>query len=137
MGGYLKKLVTFLVFPWEIFVYLLLFSSCSDDYMTIEQRIIDSESKVPLYFYASAEQAGVNTWRPVFTYYVYTVDEGEYDAYFHAYMIDSSSNVVWSGVQPLKIEGGKKVWGQYVTDAEFYPDIIPNVTPMAYVSVEY
>jgi len=121
----------------KLLLALFIITSCSDDYMTIEQRIIDSESKVPLYFYASAEQAGVNTWRPVFTYYVYTVDEGEYDAYFHAYMIDSSSNVVWSGVQPLKIEGGKKVWGQYVTDAEFYPDIIPNVTPMAYVSVEY
>ena len=121
----------------KLLLALFIITSCSDDYMTIEQRIIDSESKVPLYFYASAVQAGVNTWRPVFTYYVYTVDEGEYDAYFHAYMIDSSSNVVWSGVQPLKIEGGKKVWGQYVTDAEFYPDIIPNVTPMAYVSVEY
>tara|TARA_Y100000758_G_scaffold194107_1_gene138325 strand:+ start:603 stop:974 length:372 start_codon:yes stop_codon:yes gene_type:complete len=121
----------------KLLLALFIITSCSDDYMTIEQRIIDSESKVPLYFYASAEQAGINTWRPVFTYYVYTVDEGEYDAYFHAYMIDSSSNVVWSGVQPLKIEGGKKVWGQYVTDAEFYPDIIPNVTPMAYVSVEY
>ena len=121
----------------KLLLALFIITSCSDDYMTIEQRIIDSESKVPLYFYASAEQAGINTWRPVFTYYVYTVDEGEYDAYFHAYMIDSSSNVVWSGVQPLKIEGGKKVWGQYVTDAEFYPDVIPNVTPMAYVSVEY
>jgi len=128
MDGYLKKLALALV---------LISTSCSDDFMIMEQRIIDSESKIPLYFYASAEQAGVNTWRPVFTYYIYSIDEGEYDAYFHAYMIDSSSNVVWSGVQPLRIEGGKKVWGQYVTEAEFNPDVIPNVTPMAYVSVEY
>ena len=111
--------------------------SCQDKYLTVERRIVDADTKIPIYFNTYAEQDGLNTWRPVFTYYVYTVDEGEYDAYFHAYMIDSSSNVVWSGVQPLKIEGGKKVWGQYVTDAEFYPDIIPNVTPMAYVSVEY
>ena len=118
-------------------ILVLFMLSCSDDYMTIEQRIIDSDAKVPLYFYASAEQAGMNTWRPVFTYYIYTIDEGEYDAYFHAYMVDSSNAVLWSGVQPITIEGGKKVWGQYITDVEFYPDVMPNITPMAYVSVEY
>ena len=45
-------------------ILVLFMLSCSDDYMTIEQRIIDSDAKVPLYFYASAEQAGMNTWRP-------------------------------------------------------------------------
>ena len=67
MDGYLKKLALALV---------LISTSCSDDFMIMEQRIIDSESKVPLYFYASAEQAGVNTWRPVFTYYIYSLEEG-------------------------------------------------------------
>ena len=46
---------------------------CQDDYMTFERRIIDSESKVPLYFYAEPEQAGLDTWRPVFTYYIYSL----------------------------------------------------------------
>ena len=111
--------------------------SCGDDYMTIERNVIDAENNVPLYFYAEAEQAGSNTWRPVFTYLIYSLEEGEYDAYFHAYMVDSSDSVLWSGVQPIQIEGGKKVWGQYVTGAEFYPHMISDIHPMAYVSVSY
>ena len=45
-------------------------------------------------------------------------------------------SVIWSGIQHLQIEGGKKVWGEYVSDASFAPQYIANVTPMAYVSVE-
>tara|TARA_R100000789_G_scaffold57918_1_gene55927 strand:- start:65 stop:460 length:396 start_codon:yes stop_codon:yes gene_type:complete len=111
--------------------------SCGDDYMTVERRIIDADNKVPVYFYAEAEQAGSNTWKPVFTYLIYSLEEGEYDAYFHAYMIDSSDSVLWSGIQPIQIEGGKRVWGQYVTDAEFYPYMIAEMLPMAYASVSY
>jgi len=111
--------------------------SCGDDYMTVERRIIDADNRVPVYFYAEAEQAGSNTWKPVFTYLIYSLEEGEYDAYFHAYMIDSSDSVLWSGIQPIQIEGGKRVWGQYVTDAEFYPYMIPEMLPMAYASVSY
>ena len=121
-----------------ILLSVLLFPvSCGDDYMTIERNIIDADNKVPMYFYAEAEQAGSNTWKPVFTYLIYSLEEGEYDAYFHAYMIDSSDSVLWSGVQPIQIEGGKKVWGQYVTTAEFYPYMMSDMLPMAYVSVEY
>ena len=111
--------------------------SCGVDYMSIERRIIDAENKVPIYFYATAEQSGEDTWRPVFTYLIYSLEEGEYDAYFHAYMVGEGDSVLWSGVQPIQIEGGKKVWGQYVTTAEFYPYMMPDVHPMAYVSVEY
>ena len=115
----------------------MLAPSCGDDYLTVEHKIIDSDTKVPVYFYTTAEQAGTDTWRPVYTYYIYSIEEGEYDAYFHAYMIDSSDSVLWSGVQPIQIEGGKKVWGQYVTTAEFYPYMMQDIHPMAYVSVEY
>ena len=48
---------------------------CGDDYMTVERNIIDAENKVPIYFYATAEQSGENTWRPVFTYLIYSLDE--------------------------------------------------------------
>tara|TARA_R100001530_G_C4248047_1_gene137081 strand:- start:305 stop:676 length:372 start_codon:yes stop_codon:yes gene_type:complete len=116
---------------------LLTLIGCQDDYMTFERRIVDSDNRVPVYFYAEAEQAGVNTWKPVFTYHIYSLEEGEYDAYFHAYMIDSSDSVLWSGIQPIQIEGGKRVWGQYVTDAEFYPYMISKMLPMAYASVSY
>ena len=47
-------------------------------------------------------------------------------------------SVVWSGIQPITIEGGKKIWGEYVAEeANFNPEWIANITPMAYVSVEY
>ena len=116
-----------------LFLFLL---SCQDKYMTIEKRIIDAENKVPVYFYAEAEQAELNTWRPVFIYYIYLIEEGNYEAYFHAYCMQGDS-IIWSGIQPISIEGGKKVWGEYVSDASFTPQNIANVTPMAYVSVEY
>ena len=105
--------------------------------MIVERNIIDAENKVPIYFYANAEQAdNANSWRPVFTYYIYLMEEGEYDAYFHAYCIQGDS-IIWSGVQSITIEGRKKIWGEYVSGANFTPDNIANVTPMAYVSVEY
>ena len=121
----------------RLLLLLLMLAGCSDDYMIIERRIIDSDSKVPLYFHAEPEQSSnTNTWRPVFTYYIYSVDEGEYDAYFHAYCMLGDS-IIWSGVQPVRIEGGKKIWGEFVAEASFNPEWIVNVTPMAYVSVEY
>ena len=119
-------------------IFLVVLSlSCEDDYMTIENRIIDADSKVPVYFYAEAEQAGIDTWRPVFTYLIYSLEEGEYDAYFHAYMVDGNDSVLWSGIKHIEVEGGKRIWGQYVTDAELYPYAISDILPMAYVSVQY
>ncbi len=116
---------------------LLLALGCEDKYLTVEKRIVDAESKIPIYFNTYAEQDGVNSWRPVFTYYIYQMDEGEYDAYFHAYvMVDDS--VIWSGIQPIVIEGGKKIRGEYIgVGANFNPSIVANSTPMAYVSVQY
>ena len=121
----------------RLVLLLVLLVSCGDDYMTIERNIIDAENKVPIYFYAEAEQAGMDTWRPVFTYLIYSLDEGEYDAYFHAYVVNGSDSVLWSGIQNIQIEGGKKVWGQYATSAEFYPYMMSDIHPMAYVSVKY
>ena len=111
--------------------------SCSDDYMTIERNIIDAETKIPVYFYATAEQSSEDTWRPVFTYLIYSLEEGEYDAYFHAYVVDNNDSILWTGIQPITIEGGKKIWGEYVSDVEFSPYMMPNIIPMAYVSVSY
>ena len=50
---------------------MLILLSCEDSYMTVERRVIDAENNIPIYFTASAEQDGVNTWRPVFSYYIY------------------------------------------------------------------
>lgn len=116
---------------------LLLALGCEDKYLTVEKRVIDAENNIPIYFQATAEQDGLNSWKPVFTYYIYQMEEGEYDAYFHAYvMVDDS--VIWSGIQPITIEGGKKIWGEYIaTGANFSPELVANATPMAYVSVQY
>ena len=116
---------------------LLLALGCEDKYLTVEKRVIDAENNIPIYFQATAEQDGLNSWKPVFTYYIYQMEEGEYDAYFHAYvMVDDS--VIWSSIQPITIEGGKKIWGEYIaTGANFSPELVANATPMAYVSVQY
>ena len=126
----------------EFVVCLILFAalaisvaSCEDKYLTVERRIVDAENKIPIYFQATAEQDGFNTWRPVFSYYIYQMEEGMYDAYFHAYVMIEDS-VVFSGVQPIQIVGGKKIWGEYIAvGANFSPELIVNSTPMAYVSV--
>ena len=49
--------------------------------------------------------------------------------------VDNNDSVLWVGVQPIAIEGGKKIWGEYVSEAEFSPYMMPNIIPMAYVSV--
>ena len=118
-------------------VLALSYSSCEDRYLTVERNIVDTDNKIPIYFWAEAEQAGVNTWHPIFYYYIYSLEEGEYDAYFHAYVVDNNDSVLWVGVQPITIEGGKKIWGEYVSDVEFSPYMMPNIIPMAYVSVSY
>ena len=132
---------------WDIVEFILVllvfsciglaFIACEDKYLTVERRVVDAENNIPIYFQATAEQDGVNTWRPVFTYYIYQMQEGVYDAYFHAYIMVNDS-VVFSGVQPISIEGGKKIWGEYIAvGANFSTELIVNIHPMAYVSVEY
>ena len=116
-------------------VLAISYSSCEDKFLTVERRVVDTDNRIPIYFWAEAEQAGVNTWKPVFTYYIYSLEEGEYDAYFHAYVVDDNDSVLWVGVKPIGIEGGKKIWGEYVSEAEFSPYMMPNIIPMAYVSV--
>ena len=75
----------------------------------------------------------------IHTYYIFDLShsEGKYDAHFHAYIMVEDS-IIWSGVQPIEIEGGKKIWGEYIAvGANFNPELVVNSTPMAYVSVSY
>ena len=113
---------------------------CGDDYVTYENRIIDAENKVPLYFYCDAmpNYDADNTWYPEFTYYIYHLEEGEYDAYFHAYLITDDS-VSWSGTTEIFLESGKKILGHYSgINTAFLPgEYLEKTTPMAYVSVSY
>jgi len=133
----LRSMLEFFISVFFLGFILCASLACQDKYLTVERRIVDADTKIPIYFNTYAEQDGLNTWRPVFTYYIYQMDEGEYDAFFHAYiMIDDS--VIWSGIQPVVIEGGKKIWGEYIAvGANFAPELVVNSTPMAYVSVSY
>ena len=121
-------------------MFTIYMMSCSDEYVTYENRIINSETKVPMYFYANAMpnyDVG-NTWYPEFVYYVYQLEEGEYDAYFHAYLITDDS-VSWAGTTVLELEYGKKVLGTYsgINSAWLPGEMLDRTTPMAYVSVSY
>ena len=124
----------------RLILLILLFFGCSDDYVTYETRIIDAQNKVPLYFWCDARPNYdyANTWYHEFTYYVYQLEEGEYDAYFHAYLITDDS-VTWSGTTEILLENGKKILGHYSgINTAFIPGhLLQNTTPMAYVSIEY
>ena len=119
---------------------ILILSSCSDDYITYENRIIDAQNKVPIYFHCDAKPNFDfnNTWYPEFTYYVYHLEEGEYDAYFHAYLITDDS-VSWSGTKEIFLGNGKKILGYYsgINTAWLPGEYLSKPPPMAYVSVEY
>ena len=122
----------------KIIIAFFLIISCRDEYITYENRIINSESKVPMYFYANAmpNYDVDNTWYPEFVYYVYQIEEGEYDVYFHAYLITDDS-VSWSGTTEIELEYGKKVLGTYsaVNTVWLPAEYLNSTTPMAYVSV--
>ena len=124
----------------RLILLLLLLLGCSDDYITYETRIIDAQNKVPVYFWCDARPNYDydNTWYPEFTYYVYQLEEGEYDAYFHAYLITDDS-VTWSGTTEIVLENGKKILGHYsgINTAFIPSELLQNTTPMAYVSIEY
>ena len=127
--------VTLAFFGWIIAG----FCSCEDKYLTVERRVVDADNKIPVYFNTYAEQDGVNTWRPVWNYYVFSLEteEGFQEAYFHCYIIKDDS-IIYSGVQSIDIQTRKKVSGEFISvGANFAPELIANSTPMAYVSVRY
>tara|TARA_R110002020_G_scaffold216556_1_gene424375 strand:+ start:174 stop:563 length:390 start_codon:yes stop_codon:yes gene_type:complete len=123
-----------------LLILAILGTSCGDDYITMETRIINSESKVPMYFWCDAmpNYDTSNTWYPEFTYYVYQLEEGEYDAYFHAYLITDDS-VAWSATEEIVLENGKKILGHYSgVNTAFIPgEDLGRTTPMAYVSIRH
>jgi hypothetical protein len=122
-------------------MFTIYMMSCSDKYVTYENRIVDAVSgSIPMYFYANAmpNYDSANTWYPDFIYYIYQIEEGAYDVYFHAYLITDDS-ISWTGVTEISIEHGKKIQGYYsaVNTVWLPPEYLERTTPMAYVSVSY
>ena len=70
---------------------LLLLISCKDTIVEVERNYIDAQESMPFFFGAEAEQGySENRWSPVYYYYIYQVEEGEYDAYFYCYLMNIS-----------------------------------------------
>ena len=125
----------------RLLLLVLILSGCSDEYVTYENRIVDAVSgSIPMYFYAQAmpNYDEGNTWYPDFIYYIYQIEEGAYDAYFHAYLITDDS-ISWAGATEITMEHGKKIQGYYsaVNTVWLPSEYLDRTTPMAYVSVSY
>ena len=114
----------------------LLFLSCSDTVFEFEQQVVDSQEPVPFYFGAQVEQGySSNTWTPVYYYYIYQVEEGEYDAYFHCYLINDDT-VMFEGIQKVYPSEGVVVYGEYKPEVDFPVYNMSQVIPMAMIKVE-
>jgi len=118
------------------FGIFLLFLSCSDTVLEVEQRIIDSQEPVPFFFGTQVEQGyNPDRWTPVYYYYIYQVEEGEYDAYFHCYLINDDT-VMFEGIQKVYPTEGEVVYGEYKPEVDFPVYEMSEVIPMAMIKVE-
>ena len=114
----------------------LLFLSCADNIVEFERRIVDSQEPVPFYFGAQVEQGySPDRWSPVYYYYIYQVEEGEYDAYFHCYLINDET-VMFEGIQKVYPTEGEVVYGEYKPEVDFPVYEMSEVIPMAMIKVE-
>ena len=91
---------------------------------------------MPFFFGAEAEQGySENRWAPVYYYYIYQVEEGEYDAYFYCYLMNDDS-VIYSGMTKVYPVYGKTVYGEFKPLVDFSVHGMANVIPMARIKVE-
>jgi hypothetical protein len=114
----------------------LLFLSCSDTILEVEHKIVDSQEPVPFYFGAQVEQGfSPDRWSPVYYYYIYQIEEGDYDAYFHCYLINDDT-VMFEGIQKIYPTEGKVVYGEYKPEVDFPVYDMSEVIPMAMIKIE-
>ncbi len=115
---------------------LLMAIGCSDNILEVERNYINATDPLPFYFGAEAEQGySENQWSPVYYYYIYQIEEGEYDAYFHCYLMNGDT-VMYSGVTKVYPEHGKTVYGEYKPDVDFPAYGMGDVIPMAMIRVD-
>ena len=95
----------------------------------------DKLELMPFYFGAQVETSNDSvSWSPVFFYYIYQPDPGEYESYFHAYLV-WHDEIIYSGKQRVYTKYGKVVYGEFKAEDEFPPDDMHDVIPMAKVTV--
>ena len=62
-------------------------------------KIADKLELMPFYFGAQVESPNVNgDWSPLYYYYIYQTEPGDYEAYFHAYLV-WRDEIIYSGNQ--------------------------------------
>ena len=94
-----------------------------------------SQKLMPFYFGADAEAVNVNgNWSPVFFYYIYQSEPGDYEAYFNAYLV-WRDEIIYSGKQRVYTQYGKVTYGEFLPKEEFTPDGKHDLIPMANLTV--
>ena len=95
----------------------------------------DKLELMPFFFGTQVESPNVNgDWSPLYYYYIYQTEPGDYEAYFHAYMV-WRDEIIYSGKQRVYPQYGKVVYGEFKAEDEFPPDDMHDVIPMAKVTV--
>ena len=95
----------------------------------------DSQKLMPFYFGADAEAVNVNgNWSPVFFYYIYQSEPGDYESYFNAYLV-WRDKIIYSGKQRVYTKYGETIYGEFSPEEEFSPDNKDDLIPMANITV--
>ena len=95
----------------------------------------DKLELMPFYFGTHVESPNVNgDWSPLYFYYIYQTEPGDYEAYFHGYLV-WRDEIIYSGKQRVYPQYGKVVYGEFKAEDEFPPDDMHDVIPMAKVTV--
>ena len=96
----------------------------------------NSQKLMPFYFGAEAEEVIVSgKWSPVYYYYIYQTEPGDYETYFNVYLV-LSDKIIYRGKQRVYTIYGKSIYGEFSPEEEFSPygmdfdDLIPmaNIT---------
>jgi len=95
----------------------------------------DLHNLMPYFFGADAEVANVNgNWSPIFYYYIYQTEPGDYETYFNAYLV-WRDKIIYSGKQRVYTKYGETIYGEFSPEEEFSPDSKDDLIPMANITV--
>ena len=95
----------------------------------------DSQKLMPFFFGTQVESPNVNgNWSPLYYYYIYQTEPGDYESYFNAYLV-WRDKIIYSGKQRVYTKYGKVVYGEFSPEEEFSPDGKEDLIPMANITV--
>ena len=95
----------------------------------------DKLELMPFFFGTQVEASNVNgDWSPIFYYYIYQSEPGDYESYFNAYLV-WRDEIIYSGKQRVYTKYGKVVYGEFSPEEEFSPYGKEDLIPMANITV--